>query len=600
MPQRTMYAVHNHERCQLEPLFYCLAADHEARTNEQSLRPYQFEHQNPKKLRQRVHRIYECHIGMSSSEEKINTYRDFADTLLPVIHEKGYNVIQIMAVQEHSYYGSFGYQVTSFFAPSSRFGTPDDLKYLIDKAHALGIAVLLDLVHSHASKNVDDGIAEWDGGDMFFYKEDHPLWDSKIFNYKNPETLRFLLQNVRWWLQEFKIDGFRFDGVMSLMYYHRSAGVGYTGNYKEYFDEPQCAVDVGGMTYLRLAHALIKCIEQAEDRDILTIAEDVSGYPCMATPLEQGGIGFDYRFQMAVPDMWIKMMKAGFDTGLNDFEQVNMKHISHILTNRRWQEKHIVYCECHDQALVGDKTLSMWLMNENIYNNMSILQQATDRTLRAIRLHKVIRLITIGLGGEGYLTFFGNEFGHPEWIDFPRIGNNWSYHYCRRLWNLDYWGKDGKTTRYADLGRFDKDLMHLNARYEWNIVQEYITRDDNEEKLLVFDRRNLLFVCSLHPFNSDYEAIIPVRRPGKYRVVFHTNCIQYGGDGQGTDIGNELTTCDKQNANQDNKGLIVQQLESKLNGMQHYLKLWIKRQCGYVLELFEDDAATGKDCNGAV
>ena len=583
MPQRTLYAVHNHERCQLEPLFYCHAADADARKKNELTRPYPFTFENPQGLRKRVHRIYECHVGMSSSEPKINTYRDFADTLLPIIKEKGYNVIQLMAIQEHSYYGSFGYQVTSFFAPSSRFGTPDDLKYLIDKAHEAGIAVLLDLVHSHASKNVEDGIADWDGSTLFFYKEDHPLWDSKIFNYKNPETLRFLLQNVRWWLQEFRIDGFRFDGVMSLMYYHRSAGVGYTGRYGEYFDEPQSAVDVGGLTYLRLAHTLIKMIEETECRDILTIAEDVSGYPCMATPILDGGIGFDYRFQMAVPDLWITMMKNGFDMGLNDFESIDVKKIAHTLTNRRWQEKHIVYCECHDQALVGDKTLSMWLLNENIYDQMSILHQANDRTLRAIRLHKVIRLLTMGLGGEGYLTFFGNEFGHPEWIDFPRVGNNWSYHYCRRQWNLDYWGADGQTTRYADLGRFDRDLMRLNAQYEWNVEREYITRDDNEEKLIAFERKNLLFVCSLHPFNSDYEAIIPVRQQGKYRVIFHTNTVQHGGTGSGTVEGNELVTRNKMNKK--NNDLNEDQWDAKMNGLQYYIKLWIKHQCGYILEL---------------
>ncbi|TNJ29648.1 1,4-alpha-glucan branching enzyme [Giardia muris] len=583
IPQHAIRAVHNGELGVLDPEFYC--PEH----------PYQFKYPSPGHLREVIPRIYECHVGMSSEEPKINTYRDFADTLLPRIKEKGYNIIQIMAIQEHSYYGSFGYQVTSFFAPSSRYGTADDFKYLVDKAHELGIAVLLDLVHSHASKNVDDGIALWDGSDLYFYADDHPLWDSKVFNYKNPETLRFLLQNVRWWLQEFKIDGFRFDGVMSLMYFHRSAGVGYTGRYGEYFDEPQCAVDVGGMTYLRLAHLLIKLIEMTENRDILTIAEDVSGYPCMATPLLKTGIGFDYRFQMAVPDMWIKLMKQGFDIGLADEGIVDVMHIAHVLTNRRWQERHIVYCECHDQALVGDKTLSMWLLNENIYDNMSIFR-CNDRTKRAIRLHKLIRLLTIGLGGEGYLAFFGNEFGHPEWLDFPREGNNWSYHYCRRLWNLDYWGKDGSTTRYADLGLFDQALMHLNEKYQWNKEREFVTRMDNVEKLLSFERSSLLFVVSIHPFNPPYPAIIPVRKQGKYEVIFHTNEPRHGGDGEGTQIGDVISSHNK--LNKESNDLSADEWDAKMNGLIYYIRLWIRPQTGYVLRYLGEEGvavpATGK------
>lgn len=688
MPQRTLYAVHNHVRGMLEPSMFLPEET------------FVFRHPKPLAPGAATLRIYEAHVGMASEGERIATYREFADRILPRIAEKGYNCVQLMAIQEHSFYASFGYQVTGFFAPSSRFGTPNDLKYLVDTAHSLGIVTLLDLVHSHASKNVEDGVAAWDGTQFMFLQEDHPLWDSKVFDYKNPETLRFLLQNVRWWLEEFNFDGFRFDGVMSLMYWHRSAGVGYTGRYGEYFDADS-RVDVGGLTYLRLAHALMQemgaqerlrqlgeggaapaspssppspspapnpTLLRAMQRGMvagktsprfgadvyLTIAEDVSGYPGLATPLTAGGVGFGYRFQMAVPDLWQTMMKKGFDMGLNDMENVEIGKIRFALVNRRARERHIVYAECHDQSLVGDKTLSMWLLNENIYDQMSILSQPNDRVLRAIRIHKLIRLVTIGLGGEGYLAFMGNEFGHPQWVDFPRPANGWSYHHCRRLWNLDYWGRDGATVRYSDWSRFDKELMALNARYDWGRYREWITREDELEKIICWERPyaggvevgakgaagmaslaggaaladqnqkkgsqgeaqacsgalgapeaagasaaseagsadpsnprtppdpagTLLFVCSFHPFNPDYELIVPLKTPGTYEVVFRTNEERFGGDGWGTAPRDRMTS---RSVDEPDCGLQDWEIREKMNGLRHFIRVWIKHQCGYVL-----------------
>ncbi|KAH0573263.1 1,4-alpha-glucan branching enzyme [Spironucleus salmonicida] len=557
-PQHCLYAILNKEISQLEPQWHIMEK-------------FQFKQPKPQ---HDVLRIYETHIGMSSEEEKINTYRDFADNILPRIANKGYNAVQIMALQEHAYYGSFGYQVTSFFAPSSRFGPPEDFRYLVEKAHSLKIQVYLDLVHSHASKNVTDGIANWDGTKFLFHEEDHPLWDSKVFDYTHPETLRFLLQNLNFWLTEFNIDGFRFDGCMSMMYWHRSAGEGYTGRYGEYFDD-NSRVDIGALTYLRLAHYLFLVKDQKNNQKTISIAEDVSGYPTLATPLQQGGIGFDYRFQMAVPDLWVKFMKSGFDLGLNDESNLDMGKIRHALCNRRWQEKHIVYAECHDQALVGDKVLLMWLLNEKIYSDMSAIQGPEDRTDRGIRLHKVIRLLTIGMGGEGYLAFMGNEFGHPEWIDFPRTGNGESFKHCRRQWSLE----DSSHTKFHWLSLFDKDLMNLNKQFPWQLSREFVNVTDNEAKTLVWDRANLVFIISMHPFNGDYEAIIPIRQPGAYKVVLTSNGKQYGGDGQGTQKDNLFRTIPESQC--DNT------CRDKLNGCGQFIKVWIKKQCGYVLEKIE-------------
>lgn len=268
-PIHCVYAILNPEKGQLEPRMYY---------------DNSFEFKAPQPDMDVPLQIYETHIGMASPEPKIASFKHFTEVMLPLIKKKNYNCIQIMAIQEHSFYGSFGYQVTGFFGVSSRYGTPREFKELVERAHELGIIVLLDLVHSHASKNEADGISRWDGSDFLFLKEDHPLWDSKVFNYKHPECLRMLLQNLRYWVEEYNIDGFRFDGCMSMMYWHRSAGVGYTGRYGEYFDD-NCRVDMGALTYLRLAHLLFLLMEKKRGKKIITIAEDVSGYPTLASPL---------------------------------------------------------------------------------------------------------------------------------------------------------------------------------------------------------------------------------------------------------------------------------------------------------------------------
>lgn len=186
-------------------------------------------------------RIYEAHVGMSSAEEKVNSYRDFADNVLPRIEALGYNCVQLMAIMEHAYYGSFGYHVTSFLAPSSRFGTPEDLKYLVDTAHGMGLLIIMDLVHSHAAKNVNDGINRFDGSDHQYFhagaRGNHDLWDSRLFDYSKLEVQRFLLSSARLFIEEFRFDGYRFDGVTSMMYLHHGLSVGFSGGYHEYFGD---------------------------------------------------------------------------------------------------------------------------------------------------------------------------------------------------------------------------------------------------------------------------------------------------------------------------------------------------------------------------
>lgn len=389
---------------------------------------------------------------MAQEFGRVSSYRDFAEHNLDRIVEAGYNTIQLMAIQEHAYYASFGYHVTGFFGVSSRSGTPDDFKYLVDKAHSKGLRIIIDLVHSHASNNVNDGIKMFDGTDHCFShggeKGYHKEWDSMLFDYSKYEVKRFLLSNLAWFIEEYKVDGFRFDAVTSILYQHHGIGVGFSGNYQEYFG---LHTDLDGITYLMLANHLIKLLKP----EAITIAEDVSGMPTLCRLITDGGMGFDYRLSMFLPDMWIKYLKGTPD------EEWNMGHLTHSLTNRRWKERVVGYAESHDQAIVGDKTISMWLFDSEIYTGMDRFKETSIRVSRGMALHKMIRLITLILGGEAYLNFMGNEFGHPEWIDFPREGNNNSFNYCRRQWNLMY----DKKLRYGQLAAFDKAMNQIENKF---------------------------------------------------------------------------------------------------------------------------------------
>ena len=461
--------------------------------------------------------IYEAHVGMATEEYRVGAYREFADQVLPRVKAGGYNTVQLMAVMEHPYYGSFGYQVSNFFAASSRFGTPDDLKYLVNRAHGMGLRVLLDLVHSHAAKNTLEGINCFDGTAEQFFKSgpagDHPAWGSKVFDYGKNGVLHFLLSNLKFWLEEYHLDGFRFDGVTSMLYLDHGLGVAFTEP-KMYFS---MNTDVDAVTYLQLATTLVRQVKP----HALCVAEDMSAMPGMALPVAEGGLGFDYRLSMGLPDFYIKTVKEKEDG------QWPMDKLCWELTARRNGEKVIAYAESHDQALVGDQTLMFRLAGAAMYDGMSRASQSMVID-RAMALHKMIRLITLCAGGEGYLNFMGNEFGHPEWIDFPREGNGWSYHYARRQWSL----ADREDLRYGQLGSFDRDMLALCREYGWlSGSGPQCIRFHQEDQILAFERKNCLFVFNFHPTRSQVSCFLPAPVPGKYIPVLSTDDPRFGGFG---------------------------------------------------------------------
>ena len=473
--------------------------------------------------------IYECHIGMAQDAEKVGSYDEFRENVLPRVIADGYNCLQIMALQEHPYYGSFGYHVSSFFAPSSRFGTPDELKRLIDEAHRNGIAVIMDLVQSHAVKNEMEGLGNLAGDPcQFFYagdRREHPAWDSLCFDYGKNEVIHFLLSNCKYWLTEFHLDGFRFDGVTSMLYYSHGLGEAFC-NYDDYFNGHQ---DDNAICYLTLANLLIHEINP----NAITIAEEVSGMPGLAAPFKDGGYGFDYRMAMNVPDYWIKTIKECRD------EDWKPSSIFWELTNRRADERNISYCESHDQALVGDKTIIFRLIDADMYWHFRKGDE-NETVHRGIALHKMIRLVTASTINGGYLNFMGNEFGHPEWIDFPREGNGWNYKYARRQWNL----VDNHELCYHYLGDFDKAMLTVIKSVpaiEKLPVQE-IWHNDGDQ-ILAYKRGELLFVFNFSPSRSyvGYGFMVP---EGKYEVVLNTDAVEFGGNGLADDSVEHLTNFD--------------------------------------------------------
>ncbi|MDR2928241.1 MAG: alpha amylase C-terminal domain-containing protein [Cytophagaceae bacterium] len=495
--------------------------------------------------------IYEAHVGMAQEEEKVGSFNEFTERILPRVKQAGYNVLQLMAIQEHPYYGSFGYHVSNFFAVSSRFGTPEELKHLINEAHSLGIAVIMDIVHSHSVKNEEEGLGHFDGTyDLYFYSGErgfHPAWDSRCFDYGKNEALAFLLSNCRYWIEEFHFDGFRFDGVTSMLYLDHGLERAFT-SYSDYFSGNE---DENAITYLALANKLIHDIKP----DAITIAEDMSGFPGTAIPPEDDGLGFDYRLSMGVPDLWIKIIKEKTD------EEWSVGHLFYELCQRRPEEKIVAYAESHDQALVGDKTIMFRLADKAMYDSMA--KDCSSLVIdRAIALHKMIRLITITTAYSGYLNFMGNEFGHPEWIDFPRDGNGWSHKYARRQWSL----QDSDSLKFEWAGNFDRRMIECVKAHRLLMHPHIQLRHANEKnQVLAFERGELLMIFNFSPANSytDYEIAVGT---GKFKVILDSDSTEFGG------------------FNRVDASMLYFSQPSSHNRNSHHLKLYIPSRTAIVME----------------
>ena len=393
----------------------------------------------------------------------------------------------------------------------------------------MGIAVIMDIVHSHAVKNELEGLGNFAGdGCQYFMqggRREHPAWDSLCFDYGKNEVIHYLLSNCKYWLEEFKFDGFRFDGVTSMLYYSHGLGEAF-GGYGDYYNGHE---DDEAIAYLTLANLLIHEVNPKA----ITIAEEVSGMPGPAAPFKDGGYGFDYRMAMNIPDYWIKTIKELRD---EDWKPSSMFWET---TNRRQDEKTISYAESHDQALVGDKTIVFRLIDADMYWHF---KKGDENFManRGIALHKMIRLLTASTMNGGYLNFMGNEFGHPEWIDFPREGNGWGYQYARRQWNL----VDNKELCYHYLGDFDeamiKTIKSIKNFQKTPVVEVW---HNDGDQVLAYSRGDLLFVFNFSPDRSftDYGFIVP---HGSYDVVLNTDNKMFGGNNLADDSVRHFTNYD--------------------------------------------------------
>ncbi|KAH9622869.1 hypothetical protein KSS87_007872 [Heliosperma pusillum] len=362
-------------------------------------------------------RIYECHIGISGSDPKVSSFLEFSEKVLPYIKDLGYNAIQLFGVVEHKDYFTAGYRVTNFYAVSSRYGTPEDFKRLVDEAHGLGLLVFLDIVHSYSAADEMVGLSLFDGtNDCYFHtgkRGHHKYWGTRIFKYGDVDVLQFLLSNLTWWIEQYHIDGFQFHSIPSMIYTHNGFAT-FTGDLEEYCNQ---YVDRDALMYLILANDILHALHP----NIITIAEDATLYPGLCEPSSQGGLGFDYYVNLAAPEMWLSLLE-----NVPDNEWSMSKIVTTLMGNKAYTNKMLLYAENHNQSISGGRSLAEILLGAEIDSNLS-----TSSLLRGSSLHKG--------------------------VEFPTSNNNFSYELASRRWDL--LSDQGV---HQELFHFDQDMMKLD------------------------------------------------------------------------------------------------------------------------------------------
>ncbi|XP_058788144.1 1,4-alpha-glucan-branching enzyme 3, chloroplastic/amyloplastic [Vicia villosa] len=473
---------------------------------------YKWKNQSPKVPKSL--RIYEAHIGISGSEPKISSFNDFTDKTLPYIKEAGYNAIQLIGVVEHKDYFTVGYRVTNFYATSSRYGTPDDFKRLVDEAHGLGLLVFMEIVHSYAAADEMVGLSLFDGSnDCYFHsgkRGQHKFWGTRMFKYGDVDVLHFLLSNLNWWIEEYQIDGFQFHSLSSMIYTHNGFA-SFTGDLEEYSNQ---YVDKDALLYLIMANEILHVLHP----NIITIAEDATYYPGLCEPTSQGGLGFDYYVNLSAPEMWSTFLET-----VPDHEWSMTKIVNTLVSKKENANKMLLYAENHNQSISGRRSLAEVLFGEIDEHS----EHYKESLLRGSSLHKMIRLITLTIGGRAYMNFMGNEFGHPKRVEFPTSSNDYSYSLANRQWDL--LEKDGV---HRDLFTFDKDMMRLdkNERVLSRGFPSFHHVNDSS-KVISYVRGPLLFIFNFHPTDSYDSYTVGVEEAGEYQLILNTDEIKYAGQG---------------------------------------------------------------------
>ncbi|CAL5392773.1 unnamed protein product [Camellia sinensis] len=470
---------------------------------------YKWKHKHPEAPKSL--RIYECHIGISGSEPKIASFNDFTEKVLPHVKDAGYNVIQLIGLVEHKDYFTIGYRATNLFAVSSRYGTPDDFKRLVDEAHGLGLLVFLDIVHSYSAADEMVGLSLFDGSnDCYFHtgkRGYHKFWGTRMFKYGDIDVLHFLLSNLNWWVVEYQIDGFQFHSLASMIYTHNGFA-SFTGDMEEYCNQ---YVDKDALIYLILANEILHALHPS----IITIAEDATLYPGLSEPTSLGGLGFDYFVNLSASEMWSSLLE-----NVPDSDWSMSKIVSTLVGNRHSADKMLLYAENHNQSISGGRSFAEILFGET-------MEHASDKRallFRGCSLHKMIRLITFTIGGHAYLNFMGNEFGHPKRVEFPMESNNFSFSLANRRWDLLENGV------HSELLYFDKDMMNMdeNERILSRGLPN-IHHVNDTTMVTSYSRGPLLFIFNFHPTTSYENYSVGVEEAGEYQVILNTDEKKYGG-----------------------------------------------------------------------
>ena len=453
--------------------------------------------------------IYECHIGSwmkhpacDNIPEGFYNYREFAERCADYVKDMGYTHVELMGIAEHPFDGSWGYQVTGYFAPTSRYGTPEDFAYMIDYFHQKGIGVILDWVPAHFPKD-ECGLADFDGEPEYEHKDprqgEHPEWGTKIFNYGRPEVKNFLLANALFWVEHFHVDGLRVDAVASMLYldYGKEDGQWVANKYGE-------NKNLEAIEFFKHLNTLLR----GRNPGAVTIAEESTAWPKVTGDVEDGGLGFSMKWNMGWMNDFLEYMK------LDPLFRKGNHYKMTFSTSYAYSEKYILVLS-HDEVV--HLKCSMWSKMPGIYED---------------KFSNLKAGYTYMCGHPGKkLLFMGQEFGQQrEWSEERELDwflletplNKQLQDYVRDLWHT--------YQKYPALYATDYD----GRGFEW------INADDADRSIYSFVRKdptnktkNLLFVLNFTPMERD-DYRVGCFEPGTYHLVLNSMAPKYGGTSEFT------------------------------------------------------------------